>query len=209
MAPLAFSPHLTLGSSWFCSDKCLESLQERGDRAMALQWAELALGSQQARHMPAPPHVPVTPPRDTRRVTLSADSIGLVVAKLRRNTPGTLSLTSVSVSSNPFSQTILGADGSFIPEPDFSSPGDRSCSESDRRRTDGRGRKWWRRQIQPQQEGSLSIAEFERARLPACVRRSLMRSSSAGLAVASCRAPALRPSGTGPVTRRPTLAIGR
>ena len=37
----------------------------------------------------------------TRRVTLSADSIGLVVASVRRSAPGTPSRTTVSVSSNP------------------------------------------------------------------------------------------------------------
>jgi hypothetical protein len=61
--------------------------------------AELALGAQQARHAPPPPHLPFTR-AVTRRVTEGADSMGLVVAKVRRNAPARPSRTTVSVSSN-------------------------------------------------------------------------------------------------------------
>src|SRR5262249_36515789 len=79
----------------------------------ALDPAELALGSQQARHAPPPPHVAVTPTvtrAATRRVTLSADSIGLVVASVRRSAQGTPSRTTASVSSNP-SRRLAAASG--------------------------------------------------------------------------------------------------
>ena len=47
-----------------------------------------------------------------------------------------------------------------IPEPYFSSPGERSCSDSDRRQVARRGASGRRRQIQRQNDGSLTVAEF-------------------------------------------------
>ena len=46
----------------------------------------------------------------TRRVTERADSMGLVVAKVRRNAPARPSRTTVSVSSNP-SRRLEAASG--------------------------------------------------------------------------------------------------
>ena len=43
---------------------------------MPLDPAELALGSQQARHAPPPPHIAVTPPRHPRR------DLGMVAVEL-------------------------------------------------------------------------------------------------------------------------------
>jgi hypothetical protein len=49
-----------------------------------------------------------------RRVTFSADSIGLVVASVLRSAPGTPSRTTVSVSSNPF-RRVASASASGRP----------------------------------------------------------------------------------------------
>src|SRR5262245_45322493 len=52
----------------------------------------------------------------TRRVTLSADSIGLVVASVRRSAPGTPSRTTVSVSARP-SRRLDAASGLIRVQP--------------------------------------------------------------------------------------------
>ena len=85
-------------------DHNLQGLEERRHRPMPLHPAKLALGAQQPGHAPTPPHVAVThlvTRAVTRRITVRADSIGLVVARVRRNAPGTPSRTTVSVFSNP------------------------------------------------------------------------------------------------------------
>jgi hypothetical protein len=79
---------------------------------MALQPAESAFGSEQARHAPPLPHVTVAPQHHPRRhtpPTFSVDSIGLVVARLRRSASGTPSLITVSVSSNPSRRLAAGS----------------------------------------------------------------------------------------------------
>jgi hypothetical protein len=71
---------------------------------VTLEAAEFALGSEQpATHK----RIRISQLRHrvtravTRRVTLSADSIGLVVARLRRSAPGRPSRITVNVSSRP------------------------------------------------------------------------------------------------------------
>ena len=71
--------------------------------------------------------------------------------------PGRVQFTTgVSVRPNQPWRGVVAS----LPEPSLSSPGDSSCSDSDRRQIAGQRQEWWRRQIQRQQDGSLSIAEF-------------------------------------------------
>ena len=100
-----FSRDAASGSSRSRPGRSRQGLQQRGHGPVSLDPAELALGSQQARHAPPPPHVAVTPAghaRDPpRHASLRPTSIGLVVAGVRRSARGTPSRTTVSVSSNP------------------------------------------------------------------------------------------------------------
>src|SRR5262249_45102510 len=114
--PRPFSRDAALDSRPSCSGGLLQGLDERRYGPMPLDPAELALGAQQARHAPPPPHLPVTPapharrhppppqppPRPVpRRVTERAARMGGVGPGVRRNPPARPSRTTASVSSNP------------------------------------------------------------------------------------------------------------
>ena len=61
--PRPFSCDAALDPRSSCSGRFRQGLDQRRQGPMSLDPAELALGAQEARRAPPPPHLPVTPPR--------------------------------------------------------------------------------------------------------------------------------------------------